>query len=182
MAKSDALSKIRVIRNSINLLINSEDLVVGDLIILSEGEMIPSDCLLIPNTTSTSTMHYTSALAKVLLQGNSLINEKSANSSCELKALVLAVGPETTLTSQADDTVEMQVSEAKTELQQKLNRIAESIGRIGLYVAILTFMVTVIFIILRTYQQLDRSFDVEFLQDVCHGLILALTIVFVATP
>ena len=69
-----------------------------------------------------------------------------------------------------------------TELQQKLSQIAESIGRIGFYVAILTFMVTVIFIILRTYQQKDRSFDIEFLQDVCHGLILALTIVFVATP
>lgn len=99
-----------------------------------------------------------------------------------MKAIVLAVGAET-LESKTGLFVDIEKETAElTQLQKKLIRIAEGIGQLGIYIASLTFMVTVVFTILRTYQQIDRSFDIEFLQDVCKGIAQALTIVFVATP
>ena len=49
MSKSDALSKTLVTRNSTQALIDSEELVVGDLIAIFEGEVIPADCLIVSN-------------------------------------------------------------------------------------------------------------------------------------
>ena len=83
---------------------------------------------------------------------------------------MLAVGAET-LESKTGLFVDIEKETSElTQLQKKLIRIAEGIGQLGIYIASLTFMVTVIFTILRTYQQIDRSFDIEFLQDVCKGI------------
>ena len=49
MSKSDALSKTLVTRNSTQVSIDSEELVVGDLITILEGEVIPADCLIVSN-------------------------------------------------------------------------------------------------------------------------------------
>ena len=64
---------------------------------------------------------------------------------------MLAVGSNT-LESKAGLSVDIETeAEESTWLQKKLNRIAEGIGKMGIYIAILTFMVTVFFTILRTY-------------------------------
>ena len=52
----------------------------------------------------------------------------------------------------------------------------------GVIVAILTFMAIVITTIFRTYKQVNRSFDMQFVADVCDGLVTAITVVFVAMP
>lgn len=69
-----------------------------------------------------------------------------------MKAIVLAVGAET-LESKTGLFVDIEKETAElTLLQKKLIRIAEGIGQLGIYIASLTFMVTVVFTILRTYQ------------------------------
>ena len=67
-------------------------------------------------------------------------------------------------------------------LHRKLERIAESLGKIGVTVAILTLMAIVITTIILTFKQVDRSFDVQFTTDVCDGLVIAIIVVMVAVP
>ena len=48
--------------------------------------------------------------------------------------------------------------------------------------AILTFMIDVITTVFRTYTNVERSFDMEFMQQFINGIVIALTVVVVATP
>ena len=80
-----------------------------------------------------------------------------------ISALVLIVGQDN-FQSKAGLSMDIQSSSSSaTPLQNKLNKISEVMGRLGVTIAILTFMVTVIITILETYKQIDRSFDKRFL-------------------
>ena len=99
------------------------------------------------------------------------------NGSC--KAIIVAVGNHT---NQGRAGLSMNIEADSTPLQKKLDRIAEGIGKLGLAVAILTFIAICIQTLVKTFKDDEREFDMEFLTDVCNGLVIAITVVVVAVP
>ena len=95
------------------------------------------------------------------------------------KAIVVAVGNHT---NQGRAGLSMNIEADSTPLQKKLDRIAEGIGKLGLAVAILTFIAICIQTLVKTFKDDEREFDMEFLTDVCNGLVIAITVVVVAVP
>jgi len=75
----------------------------------------------------------------------------------------------------------LNIEEEETPLQVKLETIANEIGRLGVYVAILTFSVMTIKLIITTAIS-DSEFGVEILGDIVDYLIIAITIIVVAVP
>ncbi len=76
----------------------------------------------------------------------------------------------------------MNITNEQTPLQKKLDRIAEGIGKLGVLVAILTFIAIVISTLVKTIQDDKREFDMTFVTAICNGLVIAITVIVVAVP
>jgi len=96
-----------------------------------------------------------------------------------MTAIVLAVGDKT---NQGRAGLSMNIESDSTPLQKKLDRIAEGIGKLGLAVAILTFIAIVISALVKVFKDDNLGFDMAFVTDVCNGLVIAITVVVVAVP
>ena len=108
-----------------------------------------------------------------LLQG-SLIEEGTG------KAIVLAVGDNT---NQGKAGLSMNMEEEQTPLQNKLDTIANQIGKLGFAVAILVFIIVCVRTMLLIFWEQERSLtDNQNIADVLNAFILGITIVVVAIP
>ena len=108
-----------------------------------------------------------------LLQG-SLVEEGTG------KAIVLAVGDNT---NQGKAGLSMNIEEEQTPLQNKLDTIANQIGKIGFAVAILVFIIVCVRTMLLIFWEQERSLtDNQNIADVLNAFILGITIVVVAIP
>lgn len=132
-------------------------MLVGDIVHLKKGEKIPADCLLIEGqnfacdegelTGEPDDIEKTFINADNYFKGKmcTLLGKSTVKSGFG-RAIVVAVGYNTTAGSAAEKT--SSTSNGKTLLQQKLNRIADSIGKVGYLCATLTFIVIIIRIII----------------------------------
>eukprot|EP00602_Paraphysomonas_sp_CaronLab_P009838 CAMPEP_0185028348 /NCGR_PEP_ID=MMETSP1103-20130426/13976_1 /TAXON_ID=36769 /ORGANISM="Paraphysomonas bandaiensis, Strain Caron Lab Isolate" /LENGTH=1018 /DNA_ID=CAMNT_0027562733 /DNA_START=298 /DNA_END=3354 /DNA_ORIENTATION=+ len=156
--------------------INPSDIAVGDIVILQAGDNIPADCVILTRNEVKSN--------ESGLNGESDDVKKSAEGDCfllssclltegeEVRAVVIGIG----LNSQWGKIKANLVSEAvNTPLQDKLEDIAEKIGKIGLVFAVATF--TVMFVSIWTR---DHGHSVA--GGVIEAFILAVTIIVVAIP
>lgn len=149
MTKNDAMGTTLVTRNGgKQMKINSEELVVGDLITLRSGYLVPADCIKIDEN----------GPIKAFSQGSIYSNHPNFS-----KALVLRVGKDSNQNRASKVDIESASDDESTPLQSKIAKNAKVIGRVSLCFAIMTFMVTVIITIMETYKQIERSFDVRFL-------------------
>jgi len=175
--------------------IDTRELVVGDIIKIEAGQKIPVDCILFDSTdiaTDESAMtgepdqvekqHVTDKnyqhnpnpflLAKTLvLQGQGL-------------AIVASVG-QNTRSGMAEEKLNIEAEE--TPLQAKLETIANEIGKIGVYVAILTFMTMTLRLIITVAMKEnktedDKLFSIANLKKIVSYLIIAITVIVVAVP
>ena len=189
MSKSDVL-ETQVRRGEVWAMKDSEELVVGDLIKINAGETIPADCIIIEaNDLSCSEAALTGEPDGLPKEP---VNEANVRTSpdpfllqaslCEKgsgKAIVLAVGNNT---NQGRAGLSMNITNDQTPLQKKLDRIAEGIGKLGVCVAILTFIAIVVTTLIKTFKDDSREFDMQFVTDVCNGLVIAITVIVVAVP
>lgn len=173
---SQADERASVLRSSVVERIHPKDLVVGDILVLQAGDMIPADAIILDKVT-------------VLANESSLTGEpddlkKNRNNDCFLlssclitegedcKAIVIGIGTH----SQWGKIKANLVSEAvNTPLQDKLEEMAKNVGKIGLIFAIGTFIALVISIWAR-----DGGKDV--VAKIIQAFIIAVTIVVVAIP
>ncbi|XP_042412178.1 calcium-transporting ATPase 10, plasma membrane-type-like isoform X4 [Zingiber officinale] len=174
---------IQVTRDGFRQKISIYDLVPGDIVHLSIGDQVPSDGLFISG--------YSLLINESSLTGESepvcinaeypflLSGTKVQDGSC--KMLVTAVGMRTqwgkllaTLSEGGDD---------ETPLQVKLNGVANIIGQIGLFFAIITFAVLAQRLVSRKYSEglLLRWSGDDALQ-MLEFLAIAVTIIVVAVP
>lgn len=107
-----------------------------------------------------------------LLQ-SSLVEEGSAT------AVVISVGNNT---NQGRAGLSMNIESEETPLQKKLNSIANGIGKLGVFVAIITFIAIVVSTMIKTFKDENKEFDMEFVSTVANGLVIAITVVVVAVP
>lgn len=75
----------------------------------------------------------------------------------------------------------LSIEEEETPLQTKLETIANEIGRLGVYVAVLTFVVMTIKLIITTALG-DEGFTIDILSDIVDYVIISITIIVVAVP
>jgi P-type E1-E2 ATPase len=77
----------------------------------------------------------------------------------------------------------LNIEDEETPLQAKLETIANEIGKIGVYVSILTFIAMTINLVVKT--GLDKSktiWNMETLSNLVTFLIIAITVIVVAVP
>mmetsp|Transcript_6400 Transcript_6400/g.5706 ORF Transcript_6400/g.5706 Transcript_6400/m.5706 type:complete len:393 (+) Transcript_6400:652-1830(+) len=95
-------------------------------------------------------------------------------------ALILAVGTNTR-SGMAEE--KLNIEEEETPLQAKLETIANEIGKIGVYVAILTFIaMTVNLIISTALDDTAELLHIDTLSALVSFLIIAITVIVVAVP
>ena len=139
----------RVRRNNTMMTVDSEQLVVGDIIELEQGDTVPADCLAVEcNELSTNESVLTGEPEAMLKEV--LTNENYRHNPCPFllqgslvengsgTAVVLAVGDNT---NQGRAGLSMNIEGDQTPLQNKLDTIANQIGKLGFAVAILVFII-----------------------------------------
>lgn len=166
-------------------------LLVGDLVQISEGDSIPADIIVIKSTKLTTDESNITGEPEHLNK-NGLADEeeptedsdyfllaKSTVMSGKGLGVVAAVGE---FTQQGQAEKKLDIDDEVTPLQAKLETIADFIGWIGIYAAVLTFAASIINMIV--YKMIDGQplFEIDTLSRCLDSVILSITIVVVAVP
>lgn len=170
--------------------ISSEELVVGDLVQIAQGDTVPADCLAVEaNDAFANESNLTGepddlvkepvGESNILYHPDPFLLQGSLLQKGTVTALVLAVGDDT---MQGKAGLSMNITNSQTPLQAKLDRIANGIGMLGTWVAGLTFLVICISTMIRTFKNDEKSFDMDFWADIMNGLVIAITVIVVAVP
>ena len=190
-------AKYNVIRSGINQYVTSDELLVGDLIKVNYGEILPADMILIEGnglkidessltgeSNSVSKKSYEECLEE-------LLNKKKEPSSNLLfcgtnvvegngSAIVVAIG-EYSHKGIIKGTIDNAQEENKTPLENKLNIIADLIGYFGLGSAIITFIALCIQLAYEYFTSKEMEI-IEIVNKILKILILCVSIIVVAIP
>ena len=172
---------ITVVRDSKEKTISVFDLVVGDIAKVGIGDVMPVDALVLWSmnlSLDESTVTGEPDQLKKDPHEHPFLLSGSQIADGTARVVVLTVGSKTFLGKNLESI--MNVEETDTPLQQKLNYIAELIGKIGLTVALLTFAVCLGQKLYHAYGQ-GFPFEETF-NAVLDPFIIAVTIVVVAVP
>ncbi|KAI9296266.1 calcium-translocating P-type ATPase [Neoconidiobolus thromboides FSU 785] len=182
--KEDRL--VKVIRDSLQQEISVYKLVVGDVVLLEPGEIIPVDCLLVEGFNiicdESSATGESEAIKKgkvensldpFLLSGSKVLSGVG-------KAIVVAVGENSfagkTLMSMREE------SDDTTPLQEKLGDLANQISIFGLAAAIVIVIVLVAIYSMDVYNGKINPSTTEMFSMGVNIIVQAITIVVVAVP
>lgn len=164
MQRSDVMAA-RVRRNDTLRTVDSTELVVGDVIELETGDTVPADCLLVEALDMTTNESVLTGEPEAIVK-EPVTKENLPHNPCpfllqgslvetgEGKAVVLAVGDNT---NQGRAGLSMNIEDEQTPLQNKLDTIANQIGKLGFAVAILVFIVVCVRTMLRIFWEQERS-------------------------
>ena len=191
-------AKYNVIRNGVNQYAISEELLVGDLVKINYGEILPAAMILIEGnglkidessltgeSDSVSKKSYEECLEE-------LSNNKNKEPSSNLlfcgtnvvegngSAIVIATG-EHSQKGMIKGTIDNAQEENKTPLENKLNIIADFIGYFGLGSAVVTFIALCIQLIIEYFTNKDMKI-IDIVNKFLKILILCVSIIVVAIP
>jgi len=174
--------KIKVLREGKSRVISVFELVVGDIVLLETGDYIPADMLYLSGqglvVDESSMTGEPEGIRKSededpWLLGGTMVTDGQA------KGIVIAVGPNTQWGKIKAD---LQKEEVKTPLQVKLENLAESIGKLGLGAAILTFLALVLKWSITKFAINKEPWEWSELGIIVNYIITAITIIVVAVP
>jgi len=198
---------VEVVRGGKEMEISSNDLLVGDIVLLKQGERIPADGLYIDGRGTTECKVDTSVMtgetvavtvnkkSPVLLSGTT-IDEGLA------RMLVIAVGEESQYGILFKN---LQVEAEPTPLEEKLDNLANWIGYGGMAAAVMIFGVLLLFFLIDQftgtetkphcfsidspfqqsfcwYKEEDKEWNAQSFSEITQFAIIAITIVVVAVP
>ena len=149
----NATISFKTIRNKAKVNIKSEDLLVGDIIFISLGEVIPADLLIIESNgikiDESSLTGESKAVSKESYENCMLNPDKKnispiilAGTSCiegNGKAIVIGVGEKST-NGKIRRLIDNSKDEKSTPLEEKLDALAKKIGIFAISAGILTFV------------------------------------------
>ena len=181
------LASSLVIRNGAETQVLQRDLMAGDLLMLKTGDAVPCDALFVRGhgfsvdesaLTGETIEVVKNAAAPFFLNGSSV-------RAGEGFALVTATAPNTEM-GRTMLAIEEEDDE-KTPLESKLDNMAKLIGYLGLAVAILVFIVSMIRWIVENATDSDElhgdePWDREEMLRILHFFIISVTIIVVAIP
>ena len=174
-----SIFQVPVVRSSKIFKIKNTDLVVGDVVLLEQGDVIPADGLIIEsqnikidqsNATGESEAVLKNAANPYLISNTHVIEGRGT-------MLVTCVG---TLSHQGR-IFELIANEERgeTPLQEKLSDLAKKIGYFGIFVASITYIILVIGWAYHTY---NKGWKWSALREPLNFFIVAITIVACAVP
>ena len=191
-------TKYNVIRNGSPFAIISDDILVGDLIKINYGEILPADILMVEGNgikiDESSLTGESDAMNKkpyekckeelergnskpssnILLSGTNVIEGAGAG-------IVIAIG-EHSQKGIIRGTIDNAQEDNKTPLEIKLNNIANLIGYFGLGSAIITLIALVIQMIIRFVQSEEKFSFADMIKKILNIIILCVSIIVVAIP
>jgi Ca2+ transporting ATPase len=189
-SKSDVMTA-RVTRNNETVTLDSQELVVGDIVEIPTGDKIPADCIVITATDLTvseaALTGEPEALRKEPLTAESYVDnpnpflmQTTLVETGNCTAVIVAVGMNTFVGRTG---LSMNIEKDMTPLQKKLEKIADQIGKLGLYCAILTFIAMTIRLLCKIFMAHSRDFnDAQNITDLLDAFIIGVTVVVVAVP
>ncbi|KAJ3450482.1 calcium-transporting atpase [Anaeramoeba flamelloides] len=167
------------------LAISIHDIVVGDIIYLQTGSKVPADGILFYSSelkTNESAMTGETKEINKLPEEDCWMMSGTEVTQGEGKFIVTAVGKH----SQWGKIMEKAKSkeDMNTPLQDKLEIMADQIGKLGLYSALLTVVVLLIKWGFKLYGRINDGQNFEFhdLVEITDAIIIGITIVVVAVP
>ena len=190
-------AKYNVIRNGVNHYVISDELLVGDLVKVNYGEILPADMILIEGNglridESSLTGESDSVRKKTYEECLEELNNNKKEPSSNLlfcgtnvvegsgSAIVVAIG-EYSQKGIIKGTIDNAQEENKTPLENKLNIIADLIGYFGLGSAIITFIALFIQLIYEYFTNKEMKI-MEIVNKFLKILILCVSIIVVAIP
>ena len=191
-------AKYNVIRNGMNQYVVSEDLLVGDLVKINYGEILPADMILVEGNglkiDESSLTGESDSVSKKCYEEclDELTNNKKKEPSSNLlfcgtnvvegngSAIVIATG-EHSQKGIIKGTIDNAQEENKTPLENKLNIIADFIGYFGLGSAIITFIALFIQLAIEYFTNRDMKY-IDIINKFLKILILCVSIIVVAIP
>ena len=191
-------TKYNVIRNGSPFAIISDDILVGDLIKINYGEILPADILMVEGNgikiDESSLTGESDAMNKKpyekckeeLEQGNSKPSSNILLSGTNViegagAGIVIAIG-EHSQKGIIRGTIDNAQEDNKTPLEIKLNNIANLIGYFGLGSAIITLIALVIQMIIRFIQSEEDFSFADMIKKILNIIILCVSIIVVAIP
>lgn len=180
---------IKVKRNGHEIVeIPIEQLVVGDILHLSIGDIVPGDGILLKDrvTMDESAMTGESDLKKKTAKEEDFDDKVNPFiiSGTEVMdgsglMLVVAVGSNKVAGRNADL---MKIESGDTPLQEQLTSVADKIGELGLMAAIFIGIVLVVKDIVNQYQSGNSIFGTYLLDSLVSAFIICITVIVVAIP
>ena len=172
---------VKVLRNSNKMIINIDDVVVGDIVYLSSGDKVPADGIIIEGD---------SYIDESLLTGESIEKYKKTNDLVYMGSIVCSKNSTMLVTLVGDKTEygkianKIQEKSTPSPLKNKLTVLAKNISLFGYIGAILVFasyMLNAVFI--------KYNFDLDFILDIkvllphiFYALTLCVAVVVMAVP
>jgi len=182
------IQDVQVIRNSKPRMIKTNQVLVGDLIILEQGSAIPADGILVES--------FDLKIDESTMTGESMPVSKKADcfgymlSGCCVaegsgKMMVLCVGPH----SEWGKTLAQlqQRGDNETPLQKKLSSLADVIGKFGILFALATFLISIVGwlitkMVFASQHPTEQVFHATDANIIVQYIVTAITIVVVAVP
>ena len=189
LSKAFKIKSVDVKRNGVKKKIDQEDLLVGDLLYLNIGDIIPVDGVLIEGEVSldVSALNGESKLSKkkLLDEKNTHYTSIIVSGGSQVKEgegimVTCAVGT----SSSVGISRELNKSDKNenTPMQDQLEELANQIGNLGGLIAILIGVVIILkdFIIRLSYGQ--PIFGFEFVESIMNAFIISVVVIVVAIP
>jgi len=167
------------------------NLLVGDIVQISEGDKVPADIVLLKSSKITTDESNITGEPEHLHKSG-VIDEEEANEDSDYFLLakstimsgkglgvVCAVGE---FTQQGKAQSKLDTENEITPLQAKLETIADMIGWVGIYAAILTFVASIVNMTVIKIMNNGEFWELETLNRVMDSVVLSITIVVVAVP
>ncbi|KAJ6241004.1 cation transporting atpase [Anaeramoeba flamelloides] len=159
-----------------------EEIVVGDIIYIASGSKIPADGIIISSSQlqiDESTFLGESQLIRKDKNKNPFLYTGTQVQQGEGTYIATAVGQNSQYGKIYHQLKESSHLKEKTPLQDKLEIMAELIGKMGLYSAILT----VIFLLIQLFiKNWGNGWDSSYIVNIVDSVIIGITIVVVAVP
>ena len=171
--------KVRVRRNGKVVSINSDEVVVGDIVLLSSGEIVPADGEVVlgvigvdESSINGESIEVEKRYGNKVLKGSVILSK-----SCEMR--VSAVGVNTIYGSIAEG---LQQKEPDSPMKIRLKKLAAVISKIGFIGAILTVISYLINLLVIEGNYIYMN-DIHYVIDVViKSVTLGLTIIIVCVP
>ncbi|KAJ3346499.1 Calcium-transporting ATPase 10, plasma membrane-type [Kappamyces sp. JEL0680] len=176
-----SLNLLKVIRGGAPLELNSSEVLIGDLVTIQTGVVLPADGVLVSGhdiscdessmTGEPFAIEKDAAKDPFLLSGTNVVNGVG-------NMIVIGTG---TNSLNGRSMAALQVEQEDTPLQQKLNLLADAIAKFAFYLA--AFMIVVLAAFYFAFPPPGgRSNAVDIVEDLLLLVILAVTVVVVAVP
>ena len=169
--------------------ISIHDLLVGDILLFSQGEMMPVDALLISGNNiqvdESSMTGESDTITKAPLNSQNEENHDpfliSGSKVLEGsgRCIVIAVGEKSSM-GKIFEAIGQETE--ITPLQRKLQLLVQQIGRIGISAAIVSMIAILVSLVLQYYLKNKPFFDSSFMSELLNILIIGITITVVVVP